>query len=104
MTRIQHDYKIINYQEGQIVFHEGHAYHGLFYIEEGKVKLYKCLSDGREQMIRIAGKEEFIGYASLFSYKKYKATAAVVENAAIAFIPRQDLLKILGSENNEDLF
>ena len=98
IDHLQHDYETVTYQKGQIVFQEGHTPWGLFYIQEGKVKLYKYGSDGKEQIIRIAGAGDFLGYTALLNDMKYHASASILEEAVLAFIPRQDFLDTFGEE------
>jgi CRP-like cAMP-binding protein len=92
MHHLQHDYETTTYTEGQMLFQEGHTAWGLFYIRKGKVKIYKYGSDGKEQIIRIAGAGEFVGYTALLNDMKYHVSAAVIEETTLVFIPRQDFL------------
>ena len=100
LAHLQHDFEVVHYKKGQILFQEGHTPWGLYYIQQGKVKLYKYGSDGKEQIIRIATAHEFIGYTSLLNDKRYHVSAAVIEDAAVAFIPRQDFLDIFGTDSH----
>lgn len=98
LNQLKNGYDIVSYQKGQILFREEHAAWGLFYIYEGKVKLYKYGSDGKEQIIRIAGRNEFIGYNALLNDFSYHETASVIEDTNVAFIPRQDFLDIFTTD------
>ena len=96
IDRLQHGFESASYQKGQVLFQEGHTAWGLFYVQQGKVKLYKFGSDGKEQIIRIAGAGEFIGYTALLNDMKYHVCASILEAAVVAFIPRQDFLDTFG--------
>ncbi len=96
IDRLQHGFESASYQKGQVLFQEGHTAWGLFYVQQGKVKLYKFGSDGKEQIIRIAGAGEFIGYTALLNDMKYHVCASILEAAVVAFIPRQDFLDAFG--------
>ena len=98
MDRLQHGYETVTYAKGQVLFQEGHTPWGLFYIQSGKVKLYKYGSDGKEQIIRIAGAGEFVGYTALLNDMKYHVSASILEEAVLAFIPRQDFLDTFGRD------
>ena len=99
MHHLQYDFETVTYTKGQVLFQEGHTAWGLFYIQAGKVKLYKYGSDGKEQIIRIAGEGEFIGYTALLNDMKYHVSAAIIEEATLAFIPRQDFLETFGRDS-----
>ncbi len=54
-------------------------------------------SNGKEQILFIAKPGDFLGYRSLLSEEFYGASATVLEQAAICFVPKSDFLKILNS-------
>lgn len=82
------------YKRGQIIFNEGSKAIGLFCIYEGKVKLYRQASDGKEQIVRIAKSGDFLGYSTLLSGRKYPATAAALEDCVVCHVPQSVLRKI----------
>jgi len=71
------------YAKGQIIFNEGKRPQALYCIYEGQVKLYKLGEGGKEQIIRLAGKGDIIGYRSLISHEKYSCTASTLKTAQI---------------------
>lgn len=83
-----------SYNRGQIIFNEGSNPLGLFCVNEGKIKLYRHASDGKEQIVRIAKAGDFIGYSTLLSGKKYPVTAAALEDCVICQVPKSVLMKI----------
>lgn len=88
------------YENGQIVFRLGNTPHGLYYIKSGKVKIYKHGSDGKEQILKIAGAESFMGYKDLLAHRRYTASASVVEDAVIVFIPKEDFFELFKSDSH----
>jgi len=70
---------------------------GLFCINSGKVKVYKITSDGKEQILYLAKPGDFLGYKALISEEFYTASATVIEEGAICYIPKSDFLNILNS-------
>ena len=89
------------YKKGEIIFREGALPSGIFYIVEGKVKKYKLDQDGREQIIYVANSGELIGYHALLAEDRYPDSVAALEKSRVAFIPKEDFLKVL--ENSETL-
>lgn len=83
------DHKTTNtYKKGQVVFYEGNEAFGLYCVFSGRVKLYKTGVDGRQQIVRIAGPGDLLGYRSLFAQEPYHATAETLEDATICCIDR----------------
>ncbi len=83
------------HKSGQHLFHEGDYPAGLYCINRGKVKLYKTGNDGKEQITRLAKEGDVVGYRSLISGEPYSASAAVMEDATICFIPKNAFLNLL---------
>jgi CRP/FNR family transcriptional regulator len=87
----------ILYKKGQTLYYEGTRPMGLFCINSGKVKVYKITSDGKEQILHLVKPGDFIGYRALISEEFYSASATVIEEAAICYVPKADYLKILNT-------
>ncbi|MGK7397939.1 MAG: Crp/Fnr family transcriptional regulator [Candidatus Cyclobacteriaceae bacterium M3_2C_046] len=87
----------IKYKKGQTLFYEGTRPMGLFCINSGKVKVYKMSSEGKEQILNLAKPGDFLGYRALISEEFYNASATVIEEAAICYIPKSNFLEILNS-------
>ena len=83
------------YSKGEIIFREGSYPSGIFYIKKGKVKKYKGVENGGEQIIYVANTGELLGYHAILSEERFPDSAAVLEDSVIAFIPREDFLDAL---------
>lgn len=99
LNQLKNSYDLVSYRKGQLLFQEGHNAWGLFYVVRGKIKLYKYGSDGKEQIIRIVGSDEFMGYNALLNDLSYHETASIIEASQVAFIPRQDFLDMFASDS-----
>ncbi len=91
---------LISHKKGQILFYEGTKPLGVFCVSSGIVKVYKTASNGKEQIIRLAQKGDFLGYTSLLGEETYSNSATIVEDAKICFIPKETFLNILSQDNN----
>ena len=87
------------YNKGEIIFHEGAFPVGIFFVVEGMTKKFKMDSEGREQIIYIAGPGELIGYHAILSEDRYPDSAAALERSSILFIPKEDFLEVLAKSN-----
>ncbi len=74
---------------------------GLYCINSGKVKIYQCGFEGKEQIIRLAKDGDVIGYRALISGEGYSATATVIEDSKICMIPKEYFFELL--QNNPDI-
>ena len=85
----------IRYKKGQTIFYEGTRPMGLYCINSGKVKVYKLSAEGKEQILRLSKSGDFLGYQALISEEFYNASATVLEEGAICFIPKANFLNIM---------
>ncbi len=88
------------YKRGQILFQEGSKPLGIYCINEGKVKVYKYASDGKEQIIRIAKPGDFVGYCSLLSDSRYPVSAAALEDSQVCLVPKENILSLFRDNRN----
>jgi CRP-like cAMP-binding protein len=87
------------YQRGQNVFYEGGYPNGLYCVNKGKLKVFQVGNEGKEQIIRLVKEGEVLGYRSLLSGERYRATATVMEDAVICFIPRNIFFELLQKDS-----
>ncbi|WP_194777296.1 Crp/Fnr family transcriptional regulator [Pararhodonellum marinum] len=99
LCNISENKNFISHKKGQILYYEGTKPMGVFCINSGVVKVFKTASNGKEQIIRLAQKGEFLGYTSLIGEESYSNTATILEDAKICFIPKETFLSILTKDN-----
>ena len=88
------------HKKGQTLFYEGTRPLGLFCINEGSVKVYRTTSNGKEQIIRLAKGGNFLGYRALLGEEHYAASATILEDAKICFIPKESFFHLLRVDSN----
>ncbi|MGL5865475.1 MAG: Crp/Fnr family transcriptional regulator [Dermatophilaceae bacterium] len=82
---------------GDILFHEGDQGDRLYVIGEGKIKLGRSSSDGRENLLAILGPGEMFGELSLFDPGPRTATATAVAEAQVVSMGQDQLRGFLGA-------
>ena len=91
-------------RRGDVLFHEGDSGDKLYIVLDGKVKLGRTSSDGRENLLAILGPGQMFGELSLSAQttdRRVNAVrptlfAAYPDAAAMAAAPREDLERIVG--------
>jgi CRP-like cAMP-binding protein len=84
-----------NFRRSQLIFSEGDPAEGLHCIYRGAVKLYKAGVRDEEQVIRILGPGDIIGYRALFAREPYAATAEAIEPCTVCVIPKATVFAML---------
>ncbi len=79
----------------EFVFWEGDASEWLYIVVEGKVKVIKYSSLGKEFIIAFFGPGEMFGEVAVFEDRPYPASAQAVTKAKIAGIKKEDFISFL---------
>jgi CRP/FNR family transcriptional regulator len=87
--------KDVRYKKGENLFHEGTQAFGLYLIISGHAKLYKRGIDGKQQILRIAGPGDIVGYRSLFENAPYHVSAQALEDSEICCMDAKAILSLL---------
>ncbi len=80
-----------DYGRGDTVFAEGEQGDTLYIVIEGKVKIGRRATDGRENMLSVMGPSDMFGELSLFDPGPRTATATVVTEARLASLAHSSL-------------
>jgi len=76
---------------GEILFHEGAEGDRLYVVTEGKVKLGRTSSDGRENLLAILGPGQMFGELSLFDPGPRSATVTAVTECTLKSLGHDEL-------------
>jgi CRP-like cAMP-binding protein len=78
-----------------VLFHEGDPGNSLFVIVDGKIKLGRTSSDGRENLLAVLGPGEMFGELSVFDPGPRNATATAIGEAALVELGSSELVQWL---------
>jgi CRP-like cAMP-binding protein len=84
-----------HYRKKDPIFREGENPRWLYYVESGKVKLFKTSDDGRELIVKIAQAGDFLGFLPLFGEMNYPESASALEDCTIKLLPKQDFIALV---------
>ena len=85
------------YKKRQRIFSEGNHPIRLYYVQKGKVKVFKTNNDGKELIVKIVNEGEFFGYTAMLENSVYKVSADALEDSEIAAIPRNEFEELINS-------
>lgn len=78
--------QLLTYQavkKKQVLFHESDPCDVIYFITEGRIKVYKTTKDGREQIVNLLSEGDMFPLVGLYGGDVYPATAEVVESGQI---------------------
>ncbi|MGH8891704.1 MAG: Crp/Fnr family transcriptional regulator [Actinomycetes bacterium] len=85
----------VRLRRGETLFNEGDRGDRLYVVTQGKVKLGRTASDGRENLFGVLGPGEMFGELSLFDPGPRTATATAVTAATLHGLGHDDLQPLL---------
>jgi CRP/FNR family transcriptional regulator, dissimilatory nitrate respiration regulator len=88
------------YKKGETIFLEGDRGDGFYIITDGKVKIFKVSSEGKEQILHIYGPGHPFGEVPVFSGKRFPANALALEKSRLLFFPRAAFLSLVTENPN----
>jgi CRP-like cAMP-binding protein len=73
-------------KKGQLVFREGEAVNGIFFLNSGSVKVYKKWGMDKELILRFAVAGDILGHRGLGGEAVYPISATALEDCRVCFI------------------
>ncbi|WP_079509512.1 Crp/Fnr family transcriptional regulator [Mesobacillus jeotgali] len=77
------------------IFMQGDPLENVYFIHEGKVKIYKSDASGREQIVAILKKGEMFPHVGFFRKGGYPGYSEVLERANLVVVPISQFEKVL---------
>lgn len=83
------------YKKKEIIYHDGDKPHYVYFINSGKVKIYKTHDDGKEYITQVLKSGDFFGHTAMFYESNYNDSALVLESSEIIKIPKEDFMALI---------
>lgn len=95
LKKLSQDRKRKTLAKKALLFEEGDYPRYLYFVNQGKVKVFKTNEYGKEYIINIFTAGDFLGYVDLIQDSNYTESAAALEDSELSLIPREDFLKLI---------
>lgn len=99
LKRLADDRESRMYKKRDIIYEEGKTPRHLYVLKSGKVKIFRTNEDGKEFILNIATEGDFIGYTDLLKGGNHADSAAVLQDAELILIPKDDFLNLIYHDN-----
>ena len=83
--------------KGQTIFSEGDQGKGFYVVVDGRVKIYKVSTEGKEQILHIFGSGQPFGEVPVFSGQEFPANAQAIEKTLLLFFPRNAFVELIAA-------
>ena len=78
--------KTYDFKKGELLFKEGDAVTGIYFLYTGKAKVHKSWGDDKEIIVRFAGPGDVLGHRGLGKEPVFPVSATALENMSACFI------------------
>lgn len=86
-----------SFQPGEYIFWEGDTPDWFYIIAEGRIKVIKHATSGKEFIVAFFGKGEMFGEVAVFEDKTYPASSQAMTETRVLGIKKEDFLSFLAS-------
>ena len=83
------------YNKGQTIFSEEDETKGLFVVVDGRVKIYKVSSEGKEQILHIIEAGQSFGEVTVFTGQQMPANAQSLAKSRLLLFPRSAFVSLV---------
>jgi CRP/FNR family transcriptional regulator len=85
------------FNKNELVFSEGDESNGFFVIAEGRVKVFKVSTEGKEQILHIFGPGQPFGEVPVFTGQRFPANAQAIDKTRVIFFPRAAIVNLISA-------
>ena len=101
LKKLSEDRATKTFQKKEVVFNEGEHPRQIFFVNQGKIKIYKTNEEGKEFILKVLKEGDFFGYIDLIKGTPYAESAAAMESTELSVIPKEDFFTLL--HGNKDV-
>ncbi len=83
-----------------LLFEEGDHPRFLYFVNSGRLKLFKTNEDGKEYILQIIEKGEFVGHIDILKNQNQQASASALEETSVSLIPREDFTALISQDRD----
>jgi CRP-like cAMP-binding protein/FixJ family two-component response regulator len=95
---ISGDREVRTYPKRQTIYEEETRPMYLFFVNKGKVKIFRRNDEGKELITAIMKDGEFFGYTTLLEGKAYEDSAEALEESEIMMIPKSEFDELINHD------
>lgn len=88
----------ISMQAGALLFNQGDAVTGVYILSKGRARLTLRSIDGKIHLEEIVGRGGLLGLPAAISGTPYSLTAEVLSDSELAFLSREELVRLMQSD------
>jgi CRP/FNR family transcriptional regulator, polysaccharide utilization system transcription regulator len=97
LKTLTNDREVRHYAKKTEIYTEGSNPRNVYFIQKGKVKIYKTNEDGKELILNILNDKDFFGHMAILSGGQHTESAMALEDSELIVLPKEDFQSLLNS-------
>ncbi len=90
--------KVVEYRPRSVIFAQGDPSDNVIYIQKGAVRLSVLSRGGKEAIVAMLGRGDFLGEGALAGQRVRMATATAVSSTTVLVVPNKQMIQLLHEE------
>jgi CRP-like cAMP-binding protein len=90
--------KVVEYRPRSVIFAQGDPSDNVMYIQKGTVRLSVLSRAGKEAIVAMLGRGDFLGEGALAGQRVRMATATAVSSTTALVVPKKQMIQLLHEE------
>jgi CRP-like cAMP-binding protein len=91
--------RVARYEPASTIFTQGDAASTVLYIQQGRVKLSVVSTSGKEAVVGVLGRGDFLGEGALAGQPVRLATATAMTQSRILVVPKRQMIRMLHQQH-----
>lgn len=100
LQKLSAERKTKSFKRRETLFEEGDYPRYLYFVNSGKIKVFKTNDDGKEYIISVCKPGDFFGHVDLIKNSRYTESSAALEESEVSLIPKDDFLTLLNANRD----
>ncbi|MBK8111932.1 MAG: cyclic nucleotide-binding domain-containing protein [Saprospiraceae bacterium] len=89
------EFELRRFRKKDVIFEEGNNARYIYFLEEGKIRVFRTNDFGKELTTRIVNAHEVFGFLDVLNSKPYSKSAQTLEDSNIRLIPIKNFIDLL---------
>jgi CRP-like cAMP-binding protein len=90
---------VVTYQPTDVIFSQGSASDSVLYIQRGAVKLSVQSHGGKEAVVAMLGRGDFLGEGALAGHPVRLAAATAMTATTVLIVPKEQMIRVLHEQH-----
>lgn len=100
LNGLSNEKKIRTLKKKDLLFEEGDHPRFLYFVNSGKLKIFKTNEGGKVYILQIIEKGEFVGHIDILKNQNHQSSASALTETSVSLIPKEDFTALISQDRD----